>query len=180
MTPKCTAFDQKSLDVFIKCKANILNVCNQCVNKKEQDPETDQKNGLTKIDTQLVEIKDQMKTLTVNIVKSNALIETVKLELNEVKKTKPQNFAASHGAVKMGKKIDTPPPVRSSSNLGVRIRGVPESTTGTPDERFQADIKAVEKILVLFKIDDKKLSKIQRIGRNYPDRTTPRTLARLL
>ena len=148
--------------------------------QKKQDPETDQKNDLTKIDTQLVEIKDQMKTLTTNIVKSNALIETVKLELNEVKKTKPQNFAASHGAVTMGKKIDTPPPVRSSSNLVVRIRGVPESTTGTPDERFQADIKAVEKILVLFNIDDKKLSKIQRIGRNYPDRTTPRTLARLL
>ena len=85
MTPECTDFDQNSLDVFIKYKANILNVCNQCVNKKEQEPKTDQKNDLTKIDTQLVEIKDQMKTLTENITKSNALIETVKLELNEVK-----------------------------------------------------------------------------------------------
>ena len=78
--------------------------------------------------------------------------------------------------MKMGKKIDTPPPVRFSSNLGIRIRGVPENTTGTPDERFQADIKAVEKILVFLNIDDKKLSQIQRIGRNDPDRTTPRTL----
>ena len=76
----------------------------------------------------------------------------------------------------MGKKIDTPSPVRSSRNLGVRIRGVPENTTGTPDERFQAEIKALEKILVFLNIDDKKLSKIQRIGRNDPDRTTPRTL----
>ena len=100
----------------------------------------------------------------------------MKLELNEVKKTKPQNFAASLGAVKMGKKIDTPPPVRSSSNLGVRIGGVPENTTGTPDERFQADIKTVEKLLVFLNIDDKELSKIQRTGRNDPDRTIPRTL----
>ena len=92
------------------------------------------------------------------------------------KKTKPQNYAASLGAVKMGNKIDTPPPVRSSRNLGVRIRGVPENTMGTPDERFQADIKAVEKILVFLNIDGKKLSKIQRIGRKDPDRTTPRTL----
>ena len=156
MTPECTDFDQNSLDVFIKCKANILNACNQCVNKKEQDPKTDQKNDLTKIDIQLVEIKDQLKKLTENITKSNALIETVKLELNEVKKTKPQNFASSLGAVKMGKKIDTPPPVRSSSNLGVRMRGVPENTTGTSDERFQADIKAIEKIIVFLNIDDKK------------------------
>ena len=155
MTPDCTDFDQNSLDIFIKCKANILNVCNQCVNKKEQDPKTDQKNDSTKIYTQIVEIKDQMKTLTENITKSNALIETVKLELNEVKKTKPQNFAASLDAVKMGKKIDTPPPVRTSSNLGVRIRGVPENTTETPDERFQADIKAVEKRLMFLNIDEK-------------------------
>ena len=76
----------------------------------------------------------------------------------------------------MGKKIDTLPPVRSSRILGVRIRGVSENTTGTPDERFQVDIKAVEKILVFLNIDDKKLSKIQRIGRNEPDWTTPRTL----
>ena len=156
MTPECTDFDQNSLDVFIKCKANILNACNQCVNKKEQDPKTDQKNDLTKIDIQLVEIKDQLKKLTENITKSNALIETVKLELNEVKKTKPQNFASSLGAVKMSKKIDTPPPVRSSSNLGVRMRGVPENTTGTSDEQFQADIKAIEKIIVFLNIDDKK------------------------
>ena len=144
--------------------------------QKRARPKNSPKNDLTKIDTQLVEIKDQMKTLTENITTSNALIETVKLELNEVKKTKPQNFTASLGAVKMCKKIDTLPPVRSLSNLGVRIRGVPENTTGTPDEQFQADIKAVEKILVFLKIDDKKLSKIQRIGRNDPDRTTPRTL----
>ena len=117
ITPECTDFDRNSLDVFIKCKANILNVCNQSLNKKEQGPKTDQKNDLIEIDTQLVETKDQMKTLTENINKSNALIETVKLEFNEVIKTKPQNFAASLGAVKMGKKIDTPPPVRSSATL---------------------------------------------------------------
>ena len=115
-------------------------------------------------------------TLTVNITKSNALMETVKLELHEVKRTKPQNFAASLGGVKMGKKIDTPPPVRSSSNLGIRIRGAPENTTRTPDERLQADIKALEKILLFLNIDDKKLMTKNCIGRNDPDRTTLRTL----
>ena len=44
------------------------------------------------------------------------------------------------------------------------------------DERFHADNKAVEKIFVFLIIDDKKLSKIHRIGRNDPDRTTPRML----
>ena len=84
MTSKCTSFDKTDIDVLIKLDKNLLHICNDC--KENKDNAIDNKNS--KIDDQLIVIKEQMKMFAQSIEKSNQMIETSKLNLSELKKPK--------------------------------------------------------------------------------------------
>ena len=65
---------------------------------------------------------------------------------------------------------------KSNDGLGIRVRGVPELTSKSADERIHAEMAAVEEMLDFLNIKDKKLSKCHRIGRKDSTKTVPRTL----
>ena len=84
MTSKCTVFDKTDIDVLIKLDKNLLHICNDCKDNKDNAID----NKTSKIDDQLIEIKEQMKMFAQSIEKSNQMIETVKFDLSELKKPK--------------------------------------------------------------------------------------------
>ena len=87
MTSKCTGFDKTDIDVLIILDKNLLHICNDCKDKKDNAID----NKTSKIDDQLIEIKEQIKKFERSIEQSNQMIETVKLDLGEMKK--PKSYA---------------------------------------------------------------------------------------
>ena len=84
MTSKCTGFDKTDINVLIKLDKNLLHICNDCKDNKDNAIDIKTSN----IDDQLIEIKKQMKMFAQSIEKSNQMIETVILDLSELKKPK--------------------------------------------------------------------------------------------
>ena len=66
-------------------------------------------------------------------------------------------------------------PTVPNTQLGIRIRGVPESKEKSDIDRMQEDLGTIDRILAFLQIDDRKLSKATRIGKFNPDKG-PRTL----
>ena len=87
MASECTGFDKTDIDVLIKLDKNLLHIFNEC--KDNKDNASDSKTS--KIDDQLIEIKEQKKMVAQSIEKSNQKIETLKLDLSELKK--PKSYA---------------------------------------------------------------------------------------
>ena len=100
------------------------------------------------------------------------MIETVKLVLSEVKK--PKTYAQSLGNVTQGVTKTAFHSTKSNDRLGTCVRGVPDLTSKSSDERIHAKMVAVKEILDFLNIEDKKLSKIYRIGRYDNTKTVPR------
>ena len=170
MTSKCTGFDKTGIDVLIKLDKNLLHICNDCKDNKNNAID----NKTSKIDDKLIEIKEQMKMFAQSIKKSNQMIDTVKLDLSELKK--PKSYAQSLANVTKGVTKASFHSTKSNDGLGIRVRGVPELTSKSADERIHAEMAAVEEMLDFLNIEDKKLSKIHRIGRYDSTKTVPRTL----
>ena len=170
LTSKCTGFDKTDIDVLIKLDKNLLHICND--RKDNKDNAID--NKTFKIDDQLIEIKEKMKLFAQSIEKSNQMIETAKLDLGDLKK--PKSYNKSLGNVTKGVTKIAFHSTKSNDGLDIRVRGVPELTSKSADEQIHADMAAVEEMLDFLKIDDKKLSKIHRIGRYDSTKTVPRTL----
>ena len=59
--------------------------------------------------------------------------------------------------------------------MGIRVRGIPENESKSPDERLHADMLAIEEILCYLKVEDKRLSKVTRI-RKYNSEKGLRTI----
>ena len=139
MTSKCTGFDKTNIDVLIKLDKNLLHICNGC--KYNKDNAIDYKTS--KIDDKLIEIKEQMKMFAQSIKqKSNQMIETVKRDLSEPKK--PKNYAQSLGNVTKAVTKTAFHSTKSNDGLGICVRGVPELTSKSADERIHAEMAAVE------------------------------------
>ena len=60
--------------------------------------------------------------------------------------------------------------------LGIHVRGVLELTSKSANDLIHAELAAAEEMLDFLNIEDKKLSKIHRIGRYDSTKTVPRTL----
>ena len=127
-----------------------------------------------KIDDQLIEIKEQMK-FAKSIEKSNQMKETVKFDLSgELKKNqklRPHPWKCKKGVVKTAFRS-----TKSNDGLDIRVRGVPELTSKSADERIHIETAAVEEMLDFINNEDKKLSKIHRIGKYDSTKAVPRTL----
>ena len=110
----------------------------------------------------LIEIKEQSKMFAQKLEKSNHMIEIVKFDLSELKK--PKNYAQSLGNVT---KAATKPAFHSTKlndGFNVCVRGAPELKSKSADEQIHAEVAAIEEMLDFLNIEDKKFSKIQRIG----------------
>ena len=59
--------------------------------------------------------------------------------------------------------------------MGIRVRGIPENESKSPDERLHADMNTIEDILCYLKVEDKRLCKVTRIG-NYNPEKRPKTI----
>ena len=170
MTSKCTGFDKTDIDVLIKLDINLLHFCNDCKDNKDNAID----NKTSKIDDQLIENKEQMKMLAQSIEKSNQMIENKKIDLSELRKSR--SYAHSLGNVTKSVTKTAFHSTKSNDGLGIRVRGVPELTSKSADGRLHAEMAAVEEMLVFLNIEDKKLSKIHRIGRYDSTKTVARTL----
>ena len=116
-----------------------------------------------------------MKMFAQSIEKSNQMIETVTLDLSELKKQK-KKYAQSLGNVTRGATKTAFHSTKLNDGIGIRVCGVPELTSKSADERIHAEMAAVEEMLDFLSIEDKKVSKIHRIVRFDPTKTVPRTL----
>ena len=111
-----------------------------------------------------------MKVLTEKMEQSSTVITQVQADMKTLKE-KPNNFRAAVGNVSPGRVVNSP----TKAQLGIRIRGVPESKEKSDIERMQEDLGTIDRILAFLQIDDRKLSKATRIGKFNPDKG-PRTL----
>ena len=169
MTPECTGFTEEEIYVLIKVNANILHVCNSCTEKNgtgdlSQAPST-------KMDGKLDDLDLKVETLNKQIEKSNEFIISIKAELSELK-IRPQSYAASLGTIAIVKVFY---PSANDNGMGIRVRGIPENESKSPDERLHADMKAFEEILCYLKVEAKQLCKVTRIGKYNPEKG-PRTI----
>ena len=116
-------------------------------------------------------VQEQMKTLTDKIEKSNNIITNVQSEVINMKKD-TKTYKQSLGKVNHGKSVSIP----RKTTLGVYIRGIPESNSSSADDRFDADLAEVEKLLEHLNVEDKKLTKAQRLGKYDASKQQPRTI----
>ena len=170
MTSKCTGFNKTDINVLIKLDKNLLRICNDCKDNKDNAIDIKTSN----IDDQIIEIKKQMKMFAQSIDKSSQMIETVKLDLSELKK--PKSYAHSLENVTKAATKTAFHSTKLIEDLGICVRGVPELKSKSADERIHAEMAAAEEMLDFLNIEDKKLSKIHRIGRYDSTKTAPRTL----
>ena len=87
-------------------------------------------------------------------------------------KEKPRSFRNAIGDVTPGRIIV--PALNTQLQLGIRARGIPESTATTADKRMLENFAAVDKLLKFMDIEDRKLPYFSRIGKYDPKRETPR------
>ena len=97
-----------------------------------------------------------------SIEKSNQMIETVKLDLSELKK--PKSYAQSLGNVTKAATKSEFHSTKLNDGFGICVRGVPELTSKLAGEQIHAEVAAVEEMLDFLNIEVKKLSKIHRFG----------------
>ena len=119
MTPECTGFTVEEIKVLIKLYTNILHVCNSCTGKKGSSDLSQA--ASTKMDGKLDDLKLKVETLNKQIEKSNGFINSIKVELSELK-IKPQSYAPSLGTIAKGKVFY---PSANDSGMGIRVRGIP-------------------------------------------------------
>ena len=48
--------------------------------------------------------------------------------------------------------------------IGIRVRGIPENESKSPDENLHANMNAIEEILCYHNVEDKRLCRFTRIG----------------
>ena len=72
----------------------------------------------------------------------------------------------------LGKSVSIP----EKTTLGVSIRGRPESSSSSADDRLHADLAEVEKFLEHLNVEDKKLTEAQRLGNYDAIKQQPRAL----
>ena len=125
----------------------------------------------TKTDGKLDDLSLKVETLNKQFQKSNELFNSIKAELSELKIT-PQSYAASLGTIAKGKVFYQD---INDNGMGIRVRGIPENESKSPDERLHADMNAIEEILCYLKVADKRLCKVTRIGKYNPEKG-PRTI----
>ena len=113
-----------------------------------------------------------MKTLTDEIEKSKNIITNVQLEKINVKKD-TKTYKQSLGKMSLGKSVSIP----EKTTLGVSIRGRPESSSSSADDRLHADLAEVEKFeLEHLNVEEKKLTEAQRLGKYEASKQQPRAL----
>ena len=105
---------------------------------------------------------------------SNDQIASFQTELKSLKEEKQPDYRAAVGHVAPGR-IVIPPP-KHQSMLGIRAGDIPESHASTADERMLDDIAAIGKLLKFMDIEDRKLTKVVRIG-EYDQKRDPANTA---
>ena len=123
------------------------------------------------MDGKLDDLNLKVETLNMQIEKSNEFINSIKAELSELK-IRPQSYAASLGTIAKGKVFY---PSANDNGMGIRVRGIQENESKSPDERLHADMNSIEEILCYLKVEDKRLCKVTRIGKYNPEKG-PRTI----
>ena len=171
LSPECTMFTNDEVKVLIKLNDNLLHICNDCKHKRD-DLVKNKTTTSNKLDEQLDNLQLQMKVLTEKMEQSSTVITQVQADMKTLKE-KPSNFRAAVGNVNPGRVVNSP--TVPKAQLGIRIRGVPESKEKSDIERMQEDLGTIDRILAFLQIDDRKLSKATRIGKFNPDKG-PRTL----
>ena len=99
-------------------------------------------------------------------------ISGFKWEINLMKE-KTKSYRKTIGDVTPGRTIV--PALKTQLQIGIRVRGFPESTATTADDQMLKEVAAVDKLLKFMEIEDRKLTKISRFGKYDPKRETPRT-----
>ena len=175
LTPNCTRFDQKSIDVYTNLKKNLFHLCNDCKDKREEKLHERKKPESSNIQKDLNELKTQRKTFQENIGKSDGLIETVKEELKRMKETQQKRYSTVVGNKTAGQSTTNQSHI-SAQKLGIKIRSIHECSLKSPGKQKQSDIENVEEVLEFLKIKDKRLAKIHRIGKNEAEKEGSRTV----
>ena len=66
-------------------------------------------------------------------------------------------------------------PSANDNGMGIRVIGIPENETKSPEEKVHADMNAIEETLCYLKVEDNRLCKVTRIG-NYNPENGPKTI----
>ena len=82
-------------------------------------------------------------------------------------KIRRQSYAASLGTIAKGKVFY---PSANDNGMGIRVKGIPENESKSPDERLHADMNAIEEISCYLKLEDKRLCKVTRIRKYNPEK----------
>ena len=167
LSPECTMFTNDEVKVLIKLNDNLLHICNDCKPKRD-DLVKNKTTTSNKLDEQLDNLQLQIKVLTEKMEQSSTVITQVQADMKTLKE-KPNNFRAAVGNVNPGRVVNSP--TVPKTQLGIRIRGIPESKEKSDIE----DLGTIDRILAFLQINDRKLSKATRIGKFNPDKV-PRTL----
>ena len=113
---------------------------------------------------ELKKLPYQMKEFSESVVMSLQLTEEITTELLEKKVGSPKISASALGLAKSAN-IVTQPLNTMPSDIGIRIRSIPELNSSEPDERQSSDIVAVESTLEYLDFFlGKNLSKIKQLG----------------
>ena len=166
LSPECTMFTNDEVKVLIKLNDNLLHICNDCKPKRD-DLVKNKTTTSNKLDEQFDNLQLQMKVLTEKMEQSSTVITQVQADMKTLKE-KPNNFRAAVGNVSPGRVLNSP--TVPKTQLGIGIRGVPESKDKSDIERMQEDLGTIDRILAFLQIDDRKLSKATRIGKFNPDK----------
>ena len=85
-------------------------------------------------------------------------------QTKRMKETQQKSYSAVDGNKTAGPSTTSQYQV-TAQKLGIRIRCIPESSLKSPDEQMHSDNETVQEVLEFQKIKDKRLAKIQRIGK---------------
>ena len=100
--------------------ANILHVCNQCVNDNQADKIGKAEMKEKETSKEIQNISEKLDKFTSQLSKSFKAIEEMQQEVNKLKE--PKTYAAATGQNNPGKRIVT----SEKKGLGIRIKSVPE------------------------------------------------------
>ena len=163
LKPECTGFDKSCIDVLIKYEKNLLHICNECTGKKGNTTLKMESTDNTALNDQLKELHEKISNFAYSIEQTNISLDNMQKEIKSLKN--PNEYYASVVGANNAGKVVYKPQTFNQKTLGIRIRGMNESKSKEAADRMQEDLCHVEQILEHLNIEDRKITKLVKLGK---------------
>ena len=150
LTKNCTALNDAALLGVKELGHNALLLCNDCVARKQRD-------RIIESAAKIQQPKDdkQLKSLQTEVTEINKAISELKKSFVKQPIPKQTHMGAEHPTPKKTKEAEIPE--------GIRVRGVPESTSKLARERKEHDMKEISDLMT-FLSTECEITETKRIG----------------